>query len=290
MSQDEFRNDVSISDSQGFRRIKHDGLTIEGYSRAAVQTFWRIPEYKLGFDLGWQPWSFMGMPRWFITHTHMDHILALPAYLARRRMMKMEPPSIYLPKEKVEDVQELLKVFTRLDRGHLPCRLIGVLPGDTLELSRELIVTVGRTRHTVPSVCYTVWERRKKLKEEYQGLSEQEIRDLNLSGIEVSREIRQPKIAYLGDSSIQGLDNNPVLFEAEVLITEMTFIAPQHRREALNCFGHLHINDFVERQHRFKNQLILAAHFSTRYNNKEIMRIVRQQLPDMLNGRLQIWI
>jgi ribonuclease Z len=29
---------------------KHAGLTIEGYSRAAVQTYWRIPELKLGFD------------------------------------------------------------------------------------------------------------------------------------------------------------------------------------------------------------------------------------------------
>ena len=73
------------------RRIKFGELTIEGFSRAPIKSFWRIPELKLGFDLGWQPWEHMGTPRWFITHTHMDHILALPAYAARRQMMDMTP-------------------------------------------------------------------------------------------------------------------------------------------------------------------------------------------------------
>ncbi|MBT3889146.1 MAG: metal-dependent hydrolase, partial [Planctomycetaceae bacterium] len=64
------------------KKLSHAGLTIEGYSRAAVQTYWRIPELKLGFDLGAQPWDFMGTPNWVISHTHMDHIAALPVYLA----------------------------------------------------------------------------------------------------------------------------------------------------------------------------------------------------------------
>ena len=41
------------------RSLTHKGLTIQGYSRAAVQSYWRIPELKLGFDLGAQPWAFM---------------------------------------------------------------------------------------------------------------------------------------------------------------------------------------------------------------------------------------
>ena len=58
------------------KTLAHKDLTIEGYSRAAVQTYWRIPELKLGFDLGAQPWSFMGTPTWFVSHTHMDHLIA----------------------------------------------------------------------------------------------------------------------------------------------------------------------------------------------------------------------
>ena len=79
------------------RSRTHKGLTIEGYSRAAVQSYWRIPELKIGFDMGGSPWSFMGTPTFFISHAHLDHMAALPAFVARRRMMKMEPPKIFLP-------------------------------------------------------------------------------------------------------------------------------------------------------------------------------------------------
>ena len=88
------------------KTLKHSDLTIEGYSRAAVQTYWRIPELKLGFDLGAQPWSFMGTETWFVSHGHLDHIVALPVYVARRRMMKMKPPTIYLPAETIEPMQK----------------------------------------------------------------------------------------------------------------------------------------------------------------------------------------
>src|SRR6187399_1050061 len=158
-------------DNCPFRTLKHKDLTIEGYSRAAVQSYWRIPELKLGFDLGAQPWDFMGTQTWLITHTHLDHIAALPVYVARRRMMKMEPPTIYLPQEAVEDVGRLLKIFHRLDRGRMVCELIGVSPGQEMSLSREHVVTAFATTHTIPSLGYIVWERRHKLKDEYVGLS-----------------------------------------------------------------------------------------------------------------------
>ena len=74
----------------------HDGFTIEGYSRGAVQSYWRIPELKLGFDLGGSPWAFIGTPTFFVTHAHLDHLAALPVFVARRRMMKMDPPAVFM--------------------------------------------------------------------------------------------------------------------------------------------------------------------------------------------------
>ena len=50
------------------KTLVHKDLTIEGYSRAAVQTYWRVPELKIGFDLGAQPWSFMSTATWFVSH------------------------------------------------------------------------------------------------------------------------------------------------------------------------------------------------------------------------------
>lgn len=272
------------------KTLVHKELTIEGYSRAAVQTYWRLPEWKIGFDLGGQPWSFMGTDTWFVSHAHLDHIAALPVYVSRRRMMKMEPPTIYLPAENVEHVDKLLKVFSRLDRGRMPCTLKGIAAGDEIELSRELVVTVSATRHTVPSLGFVVWERRRKLKPEFQGLAGEQIRDLRLSGTEVTHELRMPRLAYLGDSAPQGLDQCPAMYEAQVLVLEMTFVAPSHRKDKIHKYGHIHLDDVVERRARFKNELIIASHFSTRYNSKRIRDLVARALPDMLGQRLELWL
>jgi ribonuclease Z len=273
-----------------FQSLVHKDLTIEGYSRAAVQTYWRIPELKLGFDLGAQPWEFMGTSTWFVSHTHLDHIAAIPVYVARRRMMKMDPPTIYLPEYAVEPVQRVLNAFSRLDRGRLPCQLIGLAPGQEVTLSRELVVTAYATAHTLPSLGYVVWERRRKLRPEYRALSGEQIRDLRLAGEDITYEQRLPRLAYLGDSTPQGLDQNPAMYEAEVLITELTFVAPGHRRQKIHKLGHIHLDDLVARADRFQNQLIIAAHFSTRYHARQIERFVRKALPDLLNGRLHLWI
>jgi ribonuclease Z len=277
-------------DNSPVRTIVHKGLTIEGYSRAAVQTYWRIPELKIGFDFGAQPWSFMGTGTWFVSHTHLDHIAALPVYVARRRMMKMEPPTIYLPEATIEPIERILKLFTRLDRGRLPCRMLPARPGDEIELSREHVVTVSATRHTVPSLGFIVWDRRRKLKPEFHGLPGDQIRDLRLAGTDVTEEIRIPLLAYLGDSSPEGLDQCPAMYEARVLITEVTFVAPSHRKDKIHKYGHIHLDDIVERQARFKNELIIASHFSTRYVDNRIRRLVERALPDLLGGRLQLWL
>ncbi len=281
---------ANLLDDQPVRSLVHKNLTIEGFSRAAVQTYWRIPELKMGFDLGAQPWSFMGTPTWFVSHTHIDHIVALPAYAARRRMMKMEPPVIYVPEAAVEPIRRLLRQVSRLDRGRLPCELVPTRPGDEIELSRELAVTVSATKHTVPSLGYVVWERRRKLKPEYQGLTGDQIRNLRLAGTDVTNEIRIPQLAYLGDSAPEGLDQCPAMYEAAILIMELTFVSPGHRKEKIHKFGHMHLDDLVERRERFRNELLITAHFSTRYHSRQIRRHVQKALPDMLGGRLHLWL
>lgn len=272
------------------RSLQHRDLTIEGYSRAAVQSYWRIPELKLGFDLGGSPWDFMNLPTIFITHAHLDHMAALPVYVARRRMMKMEPPVIYLPEEVREDAERLLRVWQRLDRGRMVCQLIGVTPGQEIELSRDHVVTAFPTKHTVPSLGYIVWQRRKKLKPEFQKLTGDQIRDLRLSGIEVSAEVRTPLVAYTGDTAPPGLDACEDLYRAQVLISELTFFRPEHRKEKIHKFGHLHLDDLLDRAARFQNELIILMHFSTRYPESQIERAVIRRFPAELRDRLRLWL
>jgi ribonuclease Z len=269
---------------------QHAGLTVEGWSRAAVQTYWRIPELKIGFDLGAQPWDFMGTPTWLLSHVHLDHVAALPVFVARRRMMRMEPPVIYLPAYAVEDVRRLLQIVHRLDRGKMVCDLRGIEPGAEFELSREHVVTAFGTTHTIPSLGYVVWDRRHKLKEEYHGLPGEQIRDLRQSGVAVTREVRTPLLAYTGDTSPAGLDAYPAAYQAKILISELSFIRPNHRREKIHKFGHMHLDDYLERADRFENELIIWGHLSTRYHPQEVRRLVESRLPPGLRERVRLWL
>ena len=272
------------------RRHSHGGLTIEGYSRGAVQSYWRVPELKIGFDLGVQPWSFMTTHTWAVSHTHIDHVIALPVYVARRRMMRMPEPTIYLPAHAIPDVEALLRSVQRLDRGRLPCRLIGCGPGQEHNLSREHVLTTFATAHTLPSVGYIVWDRRKKLKEEYHGLPGEKIRDLRLSGVEVTVERRLPLVAYAGDTRISALDDCPDAYRAKILIMEVTFIAPNHRRDRIHKFGHTHLDELVERADRFENEVVVVTHVSTRYHDNQIRRLVHKRLPKQLRDRVLLWL
>ncbi|MEM6363280.1 MAG: MBL fold metallo-hydrolase [Planctomycetota bacterium] len=268
----------------------HDGLTIEGFSRAAVQTCWRINELKLLFDVGVQPWDFMGTSTMFISHAHLDHIAALPAYVSRRRMMKMDPPVIYLPDSAVDPAWDMLQNFRRLDRGAMPCELVGLLDGDETPLGREIIVKAVNVRHTIDALGFIVYQVRHKLKTEYLELSGREIRDLKESGVEITTEKRVPIVAYTGDTNPMGLDANPEFFDARILISELTFAAPEHRRDKIHKHGHMHVDDYRARSNQFKNELIIGAHISTRYNDTQIKRFVKKRLPDMLEDRLKLWL
>lgn len=111
-----------------------------------------------------------------------------------------------------------------------------------------------------------------------------------MSGIDVTNETRIPILAYAGDTTAEGLDDNPEMYGAEILITEMTFVAPGHRKEKIHKHGHTHLDDIALLCDRFKNKLVICGHFSTRYNDTQINRWVRKSLPDMLDGRLHLWL
>jgi ribonuclease Z len=279
----------TVVDNLPVRTLSVGGLTVEGYSRAAVQSYWRIPELKIAFDIGGSPWSFMGTQTYMVTHAHLDHMASLPVLVARRRMMKMAPPTIYLPAEVVEDTERMLRSWQKLDRGRMICDLVPVTAGQEIELSREYVATVFATTHTVPSVGYIVWERRKKLKPELVGLSQNEIRDMRMSGQEVSHEVRVPIVCYTGDTSPKGLDQEPAVFQAKILICEVTFFRPEHRKEKIHKFGHTHLDDILERADKFENEKIIFCHLSTRYDIKMAVRGIEKKLPESLKSRVEIW-
>ena len=52
----------------------------------------------------------------------------------------------------------------------------------------------------------------------------------------------------------------------------------------------MHLDDLLERRDRFKNELVIASHFSSRYHPNQIREHVSKAIPDMLDGRLHLWL
>jgi ribonuclease Z len=80
------------------------------------------------------------------------------------------------------------------------------------------------------------------------------------------------------------------MYDARVLISEMTFVAPSHRKDKIHKHGHMHLDDYVDRKDRFKNERVIVGHFSTRYDSRQIRSLVSKALPDMLGERLYLWL
>ena len=162
-------------------------------------------------------------------------------------------------------------------------------PGDRIELSDQHYVIAFATAHPVPSRGYIVWERRQKLKEEYVGLPGTRLKELRESGLSITVESPVPILGYTGDTGPAGLDAEPALYEAKVLITELSFARLEHTREKIHAFGHLHLDDFADRAERFHNELIVAAHVTSRDEPADFQRWVNERLPAGLRERVKVW-
>ncbi|MEX2171516.1 MAG: metal-dependent hydrolase [Pirellulales bacterium] len=280
---------MATIDNLPVRTVEHGGLTIEGYSRAAVQSYWRIPELDVGFDLGGQPLHFAQTGNWFVSHCHLDHVAAIPMLVSRRRKLGLTPPRIYLPRTSVCDIEALLRGYAALDGGQLPCELIGLADREDVELSPDHVVTAFATQHTVPSLGFLVWKRSSKLTPSIQNGTERETRPVSVSGLDTRDERRYPLVCYVGDSAPAGLDHFQPLFEAQILITELTFVEPAHRRDRVHKYGHIHLDDLEERASNYHNELIIAAHLTARTSRRRAEHLLDQRLPASLRERLQLW-
>ena len=276
-------------DNAPYLSHRHGGLTVEGWSRAGIQSYWRIPELKIGFDLGAIPWDWTSTATWFVSHAHLDHLMALPGLLARRTMLNFPPPVIHVPAEIVNDVHILLAAWRALDRGTQECTVVGIQPGQSVDLTADHYVVAFPTAHPVPSRGYMVWERRRKLKDEFTGLPGVRLKELRESGVAVTAEVPVPLVCYTGDTGPAGLEADPAIYQAKVLITEMSFARAEHERARIHEFGHLHLEDFVERADRFHNELIVVAHVTSRDEPADFLRLIQATLPPGLRERVKVW-
>ncbi|HET7434293.1 MAG TPA: MBL fold metallo-hydrolase [Thermoanaerobaculia bacterium] len=266
--------------------IKTEHLTIEGRSRAGHESWFRVRELGVALDVGRGPDAVIGQQHVFITHAHLDHAAGLPYYAGQRRLQQLEGGVIYVPAEAAEDVRELLRVQERLTGATFDVEIRGVAVGEEVSFGRYVARGHAAT-HRIAARAYEFLERRHHLKDEYAGLSREEIARMRREGVRIDEEYRRPLLVYTGDTDRGILEQNEAIYKAEVLMIECSFVADGHQDRAAK-YRHIHIDDIADFAGKFENEVIILTHFSRRYSRDQIRDGIRRRVPFSLRERIRL--
>lgn len=266
-------------------KIPNTYFTLTGYSWAARNTSFYIPEMKIMLDCGVEHEYIPDHV--FITHGHCDHsknipntIIQLSNYKIKQQQKKKV--NIYVPIEIVGYVKNYIDAFYVMSKNnpthdaHNKYNLIPVETNTRIQIAirnTKYIVEIIKCFHTVPCVGYGFIEVRNRLKSEYKGISRQELVNLKKTGIEIQEEYEHAMFCYLGDTNewvYTNKETSETLKKYSVIISECSFIDTSQIEQAKKK-KHIYIENIDEIIKNNLNKTFILYHFSDRYDDQDLI-------------------
>ncbi len=260
--------------------LNFDGLSIRGFSRAGDETWFRVDPPGLALDVGRGATPLIGARWLFLSHGHLDHTVGIPWVLTQRKLQGLDPTTVFCPREMAGNLREYIAAGGRLEGEPLEAEVVGLEPGESHTLGRDLRLEAFATTHTTSSIGCHMMRRKQRLSSEFAGMEPGEIARLRREGVEIATESEELWFSYCGDTSAAVFEDEPRLFKTKVLLVECTFVSPETRRLG-ERFGHVHLQDLVELASRFENEAIVLCHLSRRHRLAELEAAVARELPEL---------
>jgi len=263
-------------------KLKGTPYSIIGYSVAARNTGFYIPELRVALDCGVP--ANHSPEHIFITHCHLDHCGCVPNIIIDMGTIE---PEIITPKAAEDQFRNYIHhtfVMTKNNINpniHNKYKLIGVNSGErffTYIKKMPYVIDIFKSFHTVPCMSYGFNEIRTKLKPELKELPQYELEKLKLSGVEITNTVEVPQFCFLGDTD-ERIFSNPIIQKFPTVIVECTFLYDEHVKNAKKD-KHMHwikLKPFIESNPHITYILI---HFSSRYSDEDINEFFKDKKLD----------
>ena len=289
-------------------RLHAGKVRLCGFSVSGLATYLQLPELDFCVDMVECPVSAIGINHVFLTHAHGDHSRCLMRHHSLRRMMGVERPSVYyIPKDLVKSAEEWIHSEAMFEgvpeaRFKLP-KIVPMEAGEkvTLAYRKDLMLEAFPVKHAqvgkhfLPSMGVTLYNHKNKLKEEFLGLEPAEIIKLRADGVNITREVFDPLITFMGDSLGENL-NDPALnaiWDSEVLVSECTFV-DDDEEEIAQKKGHTHISASVNALNAHKKMMkcknSVLNHFSMKYYAEHILESIQNKIPEEFREKIIAFI
>ena len=263
--------------SHNLAKLKIEDLEIFGYSVAGEETVIAMPQLDICFDIGKAPDQVISINNVLLTHGHMDHAAGIAYYLSHRKFCGQKQGRVFAPENMILPIREILDGWGRLDGNRIPAELVGMRAGDEYKIKPNLVVRAFATRHCRGSIGFCVLETKKKLKEEYAGLSGDELVELKKKDITIDYPVESPIVSYLGDTQYSDFTKLDFVVKSKILIAECTFVDEEHIERAL-AGAHMYMGEFLRMLNELDNQYVIVTHLSQRTGIVAAKKILKERL------------
>nr|QFG74479.1 MAG: hypothetical protein [Megaviridae environmental sample] len=255
-------------------------IEIAGYSRACFRTGFIVKPYNIYLD-GGVP-SEISPNAILITHGHYDHIASIQSILQNNIKCPVMHKDCL-----THNLNKAVQAFYCLN-SNLSTKKISI----NSIVEKHAMFSINKTNiyiktyelsHSVPCQGYGIYIIKKKLKEEYKGMTSKQIIELKKT-TEITHNVNIPLLMYCCDTD----SNINVNFSVyPIVIIECTFIDDEHYIEAKKK-KHMHWNDIVKLLKSCTDTHFILIHFSTRYKDDYLKEFEEKQKETYTN--FEFWL